>query len=220
MNRKIAVFGAGAYGEEVYLLIQKMNESRLSSRDILWDFVGFFDDNPQNFSGANSYGVVLGDMDALNAFDGELDLAIGIGSSTAIHNILNRITKKDVRYPNIIDPDTGYLDEDSFTIGKGNIIGNGCRFSPKVSVGDFNIIVNDTVFGHDVKIGNYNVFFPEVRLSGKVTVGNDNLFGMRSAVFQGITIGDNVKLSAGSILSINARSGYTYFGNPAKKLQI
>lgn len=219
MSHNIAVYGAGAYGEEVYLLIEKMNLFTKDS-DEKWNFIGFFDDNPQKYNGANSYGTILGDIDVLNSYEGPLSLVIGIASSNAIHCILSKITKTDISFPNIIDPETGFLDRDSVCFGKGNIIGNGCRFSPKVKMGDFNIVVNDSVFGHDAVIGNYNILFPEVRLSGKTVVGNDNLFGMRTAVFQGIRVGDNIKLSAGSILSMNARSGYTYFGNPAKRLKL
>lgn len=213
--RNIAVFGAGAYGEEVYLLIEKINQVKP-----VWNFIGFFDDNYTQYGGYNTYGKILGGIHELNALQGELDVVIAIANSFVIRNILDRVSKEDVNYPNIIDPDTGYLDKSSFSIGKGNVIGNGCRFSPKVSIGDFNIIVNDSVFGHDVRIGSYNVFFPETRLSGKVVVGDFCLFGMRTAVYQGIKIPNRVKLSAGSILSINAREGFTYIGNPAKRLII
>lgn len=217
--RDIAVYGAGAYGEEVYLLIEKVN-SYCSTEDQKWNFIGFFDDNYNLSSTENTYGNILGGIDALNNYQGPLSIVIGIASSTAIHAILGRITKLDVDFPNIIDPDTSFIDKNTFKIGVGNIIGEGCRFSPKVTLGDFNIIVNDSVFGHDAFVGSYNVFFPEVRLSGKTVVGDNNLFGMRTAVFQGVRIFDNVKLSAGSILSMNARSGFTYIGNPAKRLKI
>lgn len=217
--RDIAVYGAGAYGEEVYLLIEKIN-SYCSTEENKWNFIGFFDDNFTLFSGNNTYGEILGGIDALNEYQGPLSLVIGVANSSAIHAILDRITKEDIDFPNIIDPDTSFIDKRTFEIGQGNIIGEGCRFSPKVTIGDFNVIVNDSVFGHDAVVGSYNIFFPEVRLSGKTIVGDDNLLGMRSAVFQGVRIFDNVKLSAGSILSMNARSGATYIGNPAKRLKI
>lgn len=217
MERDIAVFGAGAFGEEVYLLIEKINRSQPTNR---WRFVGFFDDAFEGSEGNNDYGPILGGISALNAYSRELDVAIGIASSSAIIRILDRIEMKNRHFPNIIDPDTSFIDRDSVVFGQGNIIGEGCRFSPKVTMGDFNIVVNDCVFGHDAQIGSYNVFFPEVRLSGKTVVGDNNLFGMRTAVYQGIKIENDIKLAAGSILCMNARSGYTYFGNPAKRMKV
>ena len=217
MERDIAVFGAGAFGEEVYLLIEKINRSRTTDH---WRFIGFFDDAYEGTEGENDYGPILGGISALNAYPRELDVAIGIASSSAIKKILERIEMKGRYFPSIIDPDTSFIDHNSVVIGQGNIIGEGCRFSPKVEMGDFNIVVNDCVFGHDAHIGNYNVFFPEVRLSGKTTVGDNNLFGMRTAVYQGIKIENDIKLAAGSILCMNARSGYTYFGNPAKRMKM
>lgn len=216
---RIAVFGAGAFGEEVYLLVEKINRF-LPAGKPRWEFVGFFDDNLSLAGSNNSYGPVLGGTDALNAFEGPLSVAFGIGSSAAIQSIVSRITKKDILYPNLIDPDTSFLDRDSVVFGQGNVVGEGCRFSPKSRMGNFNIVVNDCVFGHDSVVGDYNIFFPEVRVSGKAVVGNGCLMGMRSAVFQGIKVGDGVRLAAGSILSMNARPGCTYMGNPARMLKI
>lgn len=213
--RKIAVYGAGAYGEEVYLLIRKLNTIEKK-----WDFIGFFDDNYCIYNGKNYYGKVVGGMDELNKIEEDIDVALGVASPNAIKSILGRITKENITFPNIIDPETGYIDKESFHIGIGNVIGNGCRFSPKVTIGNYNVVVNDTIFGHDAIVGNYNVFFPETRLSGKVIVGDECIFGMRTAVFQGVKIADRVKLSAGSILSMNAREGNTYLGNPAKRLKL
>lgn len=214
----IAIYGAGAFGEEVYLLIEKINRSLpVANR---WTQVGFFDDDPSLAGKFNSYGPVLGGTDVLNAFKGPLSIAFGIGSSKAIRSILSRIVKENVQFPNIIDPDTSFLDQASVSFGQGNVVGEGCRFSPKAKIGNFNIIVNDCVFGHDAVVGDCNIFFPEVRLSGKSVVGNDCLFGMRSAVFQGMKVGDDVRLSAGSILSMNARPGCTYMGNPARIMKM
>lgn len=217
--KNIAIFGAGSYGQEIACLMKKIN-SVSNSQSVKWNFIGFFDDQVKLHGQDLGYGKILGGIDTLNAWQTELSIAIAIANVSAVKNIVEKITNTLVDFPNIIDPNTSFLDFDSFRIGKGNIVGEGCRFSPKVEIGDFNIIVNDSVLGHDVTIGNFNVLFPEVRLSGYVKVGSYNLFGMRTAVLQGFKIGSNVKIASGSFIMNNALDGYLYRGNPARKLKI
>lgn len=212
----IAIFGAGSYGQEIACLIKKIN-SNIEVETNKWNFIGFFDDAESIWGINNGYGEVLGGITTLNKWKTPLHLVVAVANVSALKKIVEKIDNPLLKYPNIIDPETSFLDKDSITMGKGNIVGEGCRLAPKVCIGDFNIIVNDSIFGHDVSVGNYNIFYPAVRLSGHVTVGNSNLFGVRTTVLQGIKIGSNVKISSGSFLMNNAKDGYTYIGNPARK---
>lgn len=212
--KNIVVFGAGAYGQEICCLIRKINQRTENS---IWNFLGFFDDNEKLWGTTNPYGKVLGGVDALNAWSEDLSVAIAIANVSVLQKIVGKLDNQCLSFPNIIDPDTHYLDKKTVTMGKGNIIGEITRFAPNVSLGDFNIIVNDGVFGHDDVIGNFNVFFPDSRLSGHVTCGDGNMFGVRTTVLQGLKIGNNVKLAAGCLLMNNAQDGFTYRGNPARK---
>lgn len=215
--KDIAIFGAGAYGQEIFCLIRKINNRFDLPK---WNFIGFFDDNNNLWNQRNKYGVVLGGVDLLNSWGKPLDIVVAIANVSFLKNVVSRINNPNIGFPNIIDPDTHYLDKETVMLGKGNIVGEITRFAPNVRLGDFNIIVNDGVFGHDDVIGNYNVFFPDSRLSGHVTCGDCNMFGVRSTVLQGMKIGNNVKISAGSFLMNNAQDGFTYRGNPARKFNM
>ena len=213
--KDIAIYGAGGYGSEISCLIQKIN-----SRGPQLNFIGFFDDN-RNLDGQKlQYGVVLGGIEALNNWDKPLSVVLAIANPEVLEVIINKITNKNIDFPNLLDPDISYLDFRSFLIGQGNIIGYGCRFSCNVKIGNFNIIINATTIGHDVQIGDFNVLFPETRLSGLVKVGNSNFFGMRTAVLQGLNIGNKTRIAAGSFVMRNTADGFLYVGNPARKLII
>lgn len=214
---KIAVFGAGAYGQEVSCLVKKIN-SRLESPK--WEFIGFFDDNDSLWGTSNRYGKILGGINDLNEWEEPLAIVIAIANGSVLKKIVDKLDNLNLSFPNIIDPDTSYLDKSTVLFGKGNIIGEVTRFAPNVQIGDFNIIVNDCVFGHDDIVGSFNIFFPAVRFSGHVTCGNHNMFGVRSTVLQGLKIGNHVKLSVGSFLMNNAQDGFTYKGNPARKFSV
>jgi acetyltransferase-like isoleucine patch superfamily enzyme len=73
--------------------------------------------------------------------------------------------------------------------------------------------------GHDVKIGNRNVLNPAVRISGDCRVGDDNFFGVQSIILQGITIGNNTRVGASSVVIKTTKDDSLYYGNPARRIK-
>lgn len=211
--KDIALFGAGGLSKEVASLIDRINRKEGDK----WRIVGFFDDNP-NLKGkdVSHFGKVLGGVDDLNKWESSLDVAISIGSPSAIRKVRNRITNPNISFPNVISPDFKVADELCFSIGEGNIIQGGCWASNDVKIGYFNLLNGDIVFGHDVVVGDYNVLMPDIRVSGEVTIGERNLIGVGSIILQQIKIGSNVTLGAGAVLMTKPKNGCTYLGNPAK----
>ena len=68
-----------------------------------------------------------------------------------------------------------------------------------------------------MKVGSFNAFMPGVRVSGEVTIGDENFFGVYAVVLQQLTIGNRIRLGAGSVLMTKPKDGYLYIGNPAIK---
>lgn len=212
--RKIAIYGAGGFGREVYCLIQKIN-----AVSPLWDVIGFFDDGKPKGEPVGRYGEVLGGMAEVNGWPEPLAVVVAVGSTENMKKIVGGIQSPNISFPNIIHPDVVYADEESVTMGKGNIVQRGSAFSCDVKMGDFNVFNGGTVLGHDVVLGSYNVLMPAVRISGSTTVGDGNFFGISSIVLQGLKIGNGVTLSAGSVLMRKAKDGKLYIGNPAKLME-
>lgn len=211
--KNIAIYGAGGFGKEVACLIERINHS---SKEPIWNFIGFFDDGKVPGTQISHYGKVLGGINELNKWDSHLNVTISIGNPIYIKKILEGIKNSNVEFPNIIDPSFKIVDSNSFKLGKGNIIQSGSFVSCDVSIGDFNVLNGTVVIGHDCKIGNYNVFMPDVRVSGEVTIGNENVIGVGSIILQQLRIGNNITLGAGCVLLTKPKDGRTYIGNPAK----
>ena len=212
---KLAIYGAGGFGREVYCLIQKINAV---SRQ--WEVVGFFDDGKQAGDPVGHYGKVLGGMSEVNAWPEPLSIVLAMGSVDNIRKIAQGILNPLITFPNIIHPDVIYADESSMKMGKGNIIQRGSAFSCDIQIGDFNVFNGGTVLGHDVVLGSCNILMPAVRISGGTTVGDENFFGISSIVLQGIKIGNRVSLAAGSVLMRKPKDGKLYLGNPAKLMDL
>lgn len=209
--KDIAIFGAGGFGREVASIIEIINQ-----KEPKWRIVGFFDDGVKPGEQISHFGKVLGGMDELNNWSSELDLAIAIGNPVHLKGVRERITNKNVSFPNIVYPDFYVYDPETFTIGRGNIINKGCGCTCNVTIGSFNVINGYIGFGHDDKVGDYNVIMPSVNVSGEVSIGDCNLLGVGSIILQQIKIGNNVRLGAGAVLLTKPKDGYTYIGNPAK----
>lgn len=212
--KKLVIYGAGGFGREVYCLIQKINA--VSPQ---WDVIGFFDDGKPKGELVGRYGKVLGGMAEVNSWPEPLAVVVAVGSTENMKKIVGGIKSPNISFPNIIHPEVVYADEESVTMGKGNIVQRNSAFSCDVKMGNFNVFNGGTVLGHDVVLGSYNVLMPAVRISGSTTVGDANFFGISSIVLQGLKIGNGVTLSAGSVLMRNAKDGKLYIGNPAKIME-
>lgn len=209
--KDIAIFGAGGFGKEVASLIHWINRESHT-----WNLIGFFDDGVAEGTQVSHWGEVLGGMVELNNWKEPLNLVIAIGNPKSLRKVRERIDNKNISFPNVIAPNFGISDAETFSIGEGNIIGSGCAVSVDVTIGNYNILNADIVMGHDVQIGNYNVLMPDIRVSGEVKIGEGNLIGVGSIILQQIKIGNGVHLGAGAVLMTKPKDNSTYLGNPAK----
>jgi len=211
--KDIAIYGAGGFGREVACILEKINEVEPT-----WNLVGFFDDDPA-LKGlmVSHYAPCLGGIAEVNAYDKELAVAITIGSPKIVEKVVEKITNPNVSFPNVIHPNFVMADEQTFHIGKGNIIQRDCKVSCDVTLGDFNVLNGNTAMGHDVTVGSYNVFMPAARISGQTHIGDRNFFGVGCIVLQQMKIGNEIRLGAGSVLMTKPKDGFLYMGNPAQK---
>ncbi len=211
--KDIAIYGAGGFGREVACLLNAINRKNPE-----WNFIGFFDDNKPKGTFID-YGEVLGGMDELNSWNAELSVAIAVGVPGNIKELAGRIVNPHISFPNILAPDTVLLDPDRVAFGCGNILCMGCILSTNVHIGDFNVMNGVVTLGHDVRIGSFNCIMSSVNISGNVSVGDRNFFGVKSAVLQGVRIGNDVRIGAGSVVMRNTADNFLYMGNPATKVK-
>lgn len=212
----IAIFGAGGFGKEVACLIRRINEEEPT-----WNLIGFFDDNPAlKGKMISHFGPCLGNTDDLNAYQKALSLVIAIGNPQVGRAVVEKIHNPLISFPNLIHPSFVVTDPESFEIGKGNIIQGNCTATVDVKMGDFNVLNGSVCLGHDTTVGSYNALMPGVRISGEVKIGDENFMGVYAVVLQRITIGNRIRLGAGSVLMTKPKDGCLYIGNPARKTEL
>lgn len=210
--RDIAIYGAGGLGREVACLINRINQAKQNT----WNLLGFFDDGIEKGQEINHFGKCLGGIEDLNSWEGSLNIVLCFGSPSTLKKVKERITKTDIDFPNIIDIDFFVADPDTFSIGKGNIIQRNCSLSTNITIGNFNLLNGWIKMGHDVLVGDFNVFMPCDIISGEVKIGNGNLFGASSFIKQQLKVGNNITLSPLSALLTKPKDNSLYIGNPSK----
>ena len=193
--------------------------NHINTNEPTWNIVGYIDDGVTKGTECK-YGKVLGDIDVLNSWETPVSVVVAVGSPKYLELLPSKITNPLIDFPNIVAPNVFYFDKDSVSMGKGNIVTFGCRFSCDVQLGDFNVLDGCISLGHDVVIGNNNMLFPEVRISGQTVLGDRNYFGSRCFVSQGLRIGNDNRFGAGSFVLRKIKDGGLYMGNPAKKVTI
>ena len=213
--KDIAIYGAGGFGREIACLLNRINKEV----EPTWKLIGFFDDGAPKGS-KNEYGEVLGNMQTLNEWSTPLYLVFAIGSPNVVSRLHSNVTNHNISYPNIIAPDTLFLDRENVKFGIGNIICSRCLVSCNVEIGNFNTFNGYIAVGHDVTIGNYNSIMPAVKISGGVSIGDRNFLGVNSVILQYKSIGNGTTIGASSVILRNTKDGLTYVGNPAKKIQL
>lgn len=138
---------------------------------------------------------------------------------------ITRIIKKLV-YRHKCDSET-YI---KYLKSRGCKIGKDCFFySPKhslidetslkfIEIGDLVQITRGVVIlGHDYAYAVLGNVYHDLPRPQKMTIIGNNVFiGMNAIILNGVEIGDNVIIGAGSVVSKNCPSNGVYAGNPAK----
>lgn len=214
--KKIGIYGSGAFGQEVYLLIESINRAEGSS---VFECIGFFDDTKEVGSNCK-YGKVIGGISDINQMNEILAIAIAVGSSPGLEKMSTQIDNPYITFPNLLSPNNVYFDKESLTLGMGNIILSNSIISYDVVIGNFNVINTGVNFGHHVEIGDCNVLNPNVQLSGNTKIGSNNSLGLNCAFLPKKMIGDHNVVVPGSIVTRNFENNNFLAGNPAVNIKL
>ena len=141
---KIAIYGAGGFGREVFCLIQKINA--VSPQ---WDVIGFFDDGKPKGAPVGRYGQVLGGMAEVNAWPEPLAVSMGKG------NIVQRGSafSCDVKMGDFNVFNGGTVLGHDVVLGSYNVLMPAVRISGSTTVGDANFFGISSIVLQGLKIG-------------------------------------------------------------------
>lgn len=207
--KKIAIIGAGTYGEVMYELAEACG----------YEVEAFYDEDDQK-QGILVMGVpVKGKFSALT--DQEVAgkaFIVAIGNNKVRRNIMTDINERGGVTPTLIHP-TAYISP-SAQIGKGVYIQMGAVIWTKVILSDFVIISPNTVIAHHTKLGIASMVSTMCTVGASVEVGDYTFCGIGSIIITGVkTVGKNVYLGAGATVTKDVGDNVLLVGTPAKVIK-
>jgi len=211
--KKIAIYGAGGFGREVHMLIEQINQAGPA-----YEFIGYFDDGRQKGEMINGF-PVLGGIDNLNAYYGELSLSIAVGDPATKRSIARKILNPNITFPTLIHPGVLIGNMEYNRIGMGCIICAGVIITVNIEIGAFVILNLSCTVGHDTKIGPYSSFMPTVNISGEVIIEEAVYVGTGSKINNQLTIGANTIVGSGAVVIKSLPADCTAVGAPAKPIK-
>ena len=208
--KPLLIIGAGGVGREATLIVEAINCVHPT-----WDLLGFIDDFTA--VGTEYNGVsVLGPLDILTQYKEPIYVVCAIANYTVKKKIIMKIKEfyPWVKFAKLIHPK---VDLNPFmSIGEGCIIYQQVMMTVDVMLGDHVIVCASTGIGHDSVIKDYCDILWNCNISGHVTLEEGCFIGSGATIIQGLKIGPQTKVGAGSVV-LKSTYGYcTVVGVPAK----
>lgn len=132
-------------------------------------------------------------------------------------NIIKRIYRK---IESKLTPTIKYLRKQGVKIGNNCVIYTR-EFGSEpylIEIGDHVQITKDVKFFTHGGAWILRTQIPNFDTFGKIKIGNNVYIGNNALIMPGITVGDNVLIAAGSVVTKSIPTGYIVAGNPARKI--
>ena len=142
------------------------------------------------------------------------DAYVGIGDNAARQSCASRLRAAGVSMPPCTAP-TAFIARDA-EIESGAVIGAGAVIGSRARIGQDTIVNTLSSVDHDCVLGALSQVTAGVTFGGGVKAGANCFFGIKSAVIPNVTIGDNVQVMAGSLITASVDSNVLMGGNPAR----
>jgi sugar O-acyltransferase (sialic acid O-acetyltransferase NeuD family) len=208
---KIIIIGAGAHARVIIdILIQN------SSVEI----VGILDS--QLTINSKFYGIdVVGRQNNLNELKAQYDFSGGIvaigdnySRSLVVKEIIDQMP--NFTFINAVSPFTSI--SPSHQMGCGNVIMAGNVINSDAEIKNHCILNTKSSLEHNSIMHDFSSLAAGVTTGGFVSIGTFSAIALGCVIFDRITIGDNVIVGSGSLVTKDLDSDFLYYGSPAKKI--
>jgi sugar O-acyltransferase (sialic acid O-acetyltransferase NeuD family) len=207
--KNLYIVGAGDLGREIESWFDLYSPDKRQ-----YKIAGYLDDNPQALNRYPSDYKILGTIENF-VFKKNDWIILAVANPETKEKLYRKLVDRANFYTFI--PKNAIIGK-NVVLDKGSIILPNVIISTNVKIGKCVIINIGTQIGHDVIIDDFCSLMPNVDLGGGVHLGKKVYIGSNATIIPKISISENVKIGAGSIVINSIRKTQTVFGNPAKKI--
>lgn len=204
---KLAIYGAGGLGKEVYELVKQINA--IESR---WSGFCFIDDIHPGRELKGHPVVTLNDLSA-----DEYEVAVGVGEPAVRQMMAQKARNAGFRLATLIHPLARISDD--VTFGEGCIVCDRAYVSCDCTIGNNVYLQPNCNVGHDCVIGDDSVISAYANLGGTCQIGTRVYIGLNAAIRETTTIGEDTIISMGAIVFNDIGPSVIALGNPARVMR-
>ncbi|WP_417326338.1 acetyltransferase [Halarcobacter sp.] len=189
--------------------------------------------------GASGHGLVIADIAKDNGYeniifidDGEneyptfedikssnnIPIAFGIGNNNIRAKLFKKVKEEEgFQVATLIHSSS--IISSSVCIGEGSVIMPNVVINANSIIGKAVILNSSSVIEHECKIEDFVHISPNVALAGNVNIKELTHIGIGSCVIQGLTVGKNSLIGAGSVIVKNIKDNIKAYGNPCCEVE-
>lgn len=142
------------------------------------------------------------------------DIIVAVGNNSVRQRLCKRVQAAGFNLVNLVHPSA--VVSPSARIGAGVVVMPLVVINARACIEEGVIINTAAVVEHDCMIHAYANICPNVSLAGNVVVGESTDVGIGSCAIQGMHIGANSLVGAGSVIVNHVADNVVAYGNPAR----
>ena len=149
--------------------------------------------------------------------ENNIPIAFGIGNNAIRKNLFERVENYKFTIAILIHPSA--VISESVTIGEGTVLMPNVVINAKSKIGKGVILNTASLVEHENNIEDFVHISPNVSLAGNVKIKECTHIGINSTAIQGVIVGKNCIIGAGSVIVSNIRDNTLSYGNPCKTIK-
>ena len=208
--KRTYVYGASGHGKVVADIL-------LACKDPT--FVGFVDDRAE-LHGAELLGFpVFGNGDWLleKTRQTRVAVALGVGDNYMRLHLAEKCLDWGAELATLVHPSASV--SASAKLGVGTVVMARAAINPDARIGRGSIVNTGAVIEHDVEVGEFVHVAPNSTTAGACRLGDLSFLGIGASIIQGVCIGTNTTIGAGSVVVRDVGSNVVAFGVPARVIR-
>lgn len=207
--KDLLIVGGGGMARKIIAKVKKIN-----AKEPTWNILGMLDDNPDSMAGVLCDYSVVG---SIKDYEPQATdhFVMGVSDPNLKEKLAGIMKAKGVRFETLIGPEADIGDH--VTFGEGCIIFTPHVIDSGAVFGDFVTVMGSTV-SFDASIGDYSTLTGFANTT-TATLGKRVYVGSHAVILEGLTVGDDAHIGAGSIVARDVPASVKVFGVPARIIE-
>lgn len=207
----IIIIGAGGFALEIVDLIHSINMVKKR-----YNIYGLLDDKKKEFL-FKEY-KIIGKINDYKKFQ-SYSFVIAIANPQLREDIYLKLKNINLKTPNLFHPKTEISKKALIERNSSTIINFDVQLCAGVELKECVIVDSKSYIGHETILNSFVTIYPGVKISGKNIINRKTEIGLGSNIIQGLEIGSNSFVGAGSTVIKDIRPNVIAVGIPCKEIK-